>query len=68
LSLLWSRVTQQYLPYIQASTHAKQAWDILQRLHATALGAKKRLLEEQLTALVKESGEDIASYGGRAQI
>jgi hypothetical protein len=25
LSLLRSRVTQQYLPYVQASTHAKQA-------------------------------------------
>ena len=67
LALVRSRVTHQYLPYIQHATHAKQAWEALQGLHGTALGAKKSLLEDQLTELAKEKSEDIASYCGRAQ-
>jgi hypothetical protein len=63
LSLVRSRVAQEYLPYIQSATHAKGAWDVLSTLHATSLGAKKSLLEDQLTDLTK----DIAAYYGRAQ-
>jgi hypothetical protein len=46
LSLVRSHVAQQYLPYIQTATHAKEAWDILSTLHATSLGAKGNFLED----------------------
>jgi hypothetical protein len=67
LSLVRNHVAQQYLAYIQTATHAKEAWDILSTLHATSLGAKKSLLEDQLTELTKEKSEDIAAYCGRIQ-
>jgi hypothetical protein len=67
LSLVRSHVAQEYLPYIQSATHAKGAWDVLSTLHATSLGAKKSLLEDQLTDLTKEKSEDTAAYCGRAQ-
>jgi hypothetical protein len=67
LSPVRRHVAQQYLPYIQTATHAKEAWDILSTLRATSLGAKKSLLEDQLTELTKEKSEDIAVHCGRAQ-
>ena len=67
LALVRSHVSQEYLPYVQHATHAKEAWRSLQALHASSLSAMKSLLEDQLTELMKEKSENIAEYCGRAQ-
>jgi hypothetical protein len=44
------------------------AWDILQEHFASTLDAKKSLLEDQLTALVKEKSEGAVTSVGRARM
>jgi hypothetical protein len=60
------QVAQEYLHNIQSTTGAKEAWAVLAMLHTTSLGAKKSLLEDQLTDLAKETSKDIAAYCGGA--
>jgi hypothetical protein len=57
-----SQVAQEYLPNVQSATGAKKAWAVLAMLHATSLGDKKSLLEDQLTDLAKETSKGIAAY------